>query len=115
MYRLGKKSDDNSRIRPVLVKFSNPSIKTNLVRNAFKLKDSIYSISIDKTKEGPNAFKMLLKEKKELEQNDQKIFRGMDVHNQRPTLGSENPKTQSKTTLNNSRANSCNLCYVYKC
>ena len=29
----------------------------------------------------------------------------MAVHNQSPTLGSENPKTQSKTTLNNSSAN----------
>ena len=31
----------------------------------------------------------------------------MDVHNQRPTLGSENPRTQSKTTLNNLSANPC--------
>ena len=37
----------------------------------------------------------------------------MAVHNQKPTLGSENPKTQSKTTLNNSSANSCNLSVIY--
>ena len=64
VYRLGRKSDDNSRIRSVLVKFSNPSIKTNLIRNAFKLKVSNYSISIDRTKEKRNAFKTLLKDKK---------------------------------------------------
>ena len=40
-YRLRRKSNDNSRIRPVLVKFPNPSIKTNLIRNAFKLKDTL--------------------------------------------------------------------------
>ena len=51
-------------IRPVLVKFSKPSIKTNLIRNAFKLKDSNYSVSIDRTKEECNTTKMLLKEKK---------------------------------------------------
>ena len=39
----------------------------------------------------------------------------MDKDNQRPTVESENPKTQSKTTLNNTSANSCNLCYLYKC
>ena len=33
----------------------------------------------------------------------------MAVLNQGPTLGSENPKTQSKATLNNSSANSCNF------
>ena len=38
---------------------------------------------------------------------------GIDVHNQRPTLRSENHKTQSKTTLNNSSANSCNLSVMY--
>ena len=70
VYRLGKKSDDNSRIRPILVKFSNRSIKANLIRNAFNLKDSIFSISIDRPKEKRNAIKKLLKEKKEHEQKD---------------------------------------------
>ena len=37
----------------------------------------------------------------------------MAVHNQRPTLESENPKTQSKTTLNNSNVNSCSLYVMY--
>ena len=37
----------------------------------------------------------------------------MDVHNQRSTLGSENPKTQSKATLNNSSAYSHNLYVIY--
>ena len=54
---------DNSRIRPVPIKFLNPSIKTNLIRNDFKLKDIINSISIDRTKEERNAFKRLLREK----------------------------------------------------
>ena len=44
---------------------------------------------------------------------NKKICPGNGLHNQRPTLGSENPKTQSKTTLNNSSANSCNLCGMY--
>ena len=67
------------------------------------MKDSNYSTSINRTKTEHNAFNMLLKAKKELEQKD--YVGGMPVHNQRPTLGSEIPKTQSKTTLNNS----CNL------
>ena len=70
VYRLGRKSDDNSRIRPFFVKCSNPSIKTNLIRNAFEFKDSNYSISIGRTKEECNPFKTLLKEKNELEQNE---------------------------------------------
>ena len=37
----------------------------------------------------------------------------MDVHNQRSMPGPENSKTQSKTTLNNSNANSCNLSVMY--
>ena len=37
----------------------------------------------------------------------------MDKDNQRPTLESENPKTQSKTALNNTIANSCNLYVIY--
>ena len=37
----------------------------------------------------------------------------MVVSNQMPTPGSENPKTQSKTTLNNSSANSCSLSVMY--
>ena len=37
----------------------------------------------------------------------------MPVHNQSPTLGSENPKRQSKTTLNISNANLCNLSVMY--
>ena len=37
----------------------------------------------------------------------------MAIHNQWPTLGSENTKTQSKTTLNNSVANSCSLSVMY--
>ena len=60
VYFLGRKSDDNSKILPILVKFSNPSIKTNLIRNAFKLKDSSYTISIDRTKKERKAFKTLL-------------------------------------------------------
>ena len=108
MYRLGKKSDDNSRIQPVLIKLSNPSVKMNLI---FKLKDSIYSISIDRTKEEHNAFEGLLKKKKELEQKGN--VGGMNVHNKRPTMGSENHKTQSKTTLNNLSVNSCNLSVMY--
>ena len=32
----------------------------------------------------------------------------MGVHNQRPTLGSEDNQIQSKSTLNNLIANSCN-------
>ena len=66
VFRLGKKSDDNSRIRRVIVKFSSLSLKTNLIRNVFKLQDSIYSISVGRTKEECNAFKKSLKEKKSL-------------------------------------------------
>ena len=37
----------------------------------------------------------------------------MDVHNQRSMPGPENPWTQSKTTLNNSSANSRNLSVMH--
>ena len=37
----------------------------------------------------------------------------MGVHNQAPNLGSENPKTQSKKTLNNSSANSRDLSFMF--
>ena len=37
----------------------------------------------------------------------------MDVHNHRPTVGPENPKTQSKATLKNLSANSYNLSVIY--
>ena len=37
----------------------------------------------------------------------------MDAYNQRSTLGSENPKTQIKTNLNNLSANLHNLSVIY--
>ena len=37
----------------------------------------------------------------------------MDVHNQRLILASQNPKAQSKTTVTNSSANSCNSFVMY--
>ena len=40
----------------------------NIIINAFKLKDSIYLIIINGTKEERNAFQTLLKKKKEVEQ-----------------------------------------------
>ena len=75
------------------------------------MKESAYSISADKTKEERIAFKTLLKEKKELEQKDMSgewmcIIKG-------PPLGSENPETQSKTTLNNLSVNSCNVSVMH--
>ena len=70
VFCLEKKSDNNSKMQLVLFKFSNPSIKTNIIRNAFKLKDNIYSISINRTREERNAFKKLLKEKERLNKKD---------------------------------------------
>ena len=64
VYRLGKKSDDNSRIRPTLAKFANPPVKTNLIRNTFKLKDSMYSISNDRTKSASYIQDVTEKEKR---------------------------------------------------
>ena len=75
------------------------------------MKESVYSISTDKTKEERIAFKTLLKEKKELEQKDMSgewmcIIKG-------PPRDSENYKTQRKTTLNNSRVNSCHVSVMH--
>ena len=52
------------------MEFENSSMKANVVRNAFKLKDSIYLISSYRTKEKSIELKTLLKEKKELEEKD---------------------------------------------
>ena len=72
------------------------------------MKDSIYSISIDRTREQRDAFKTLLNEKKELSQKDMWL-EWMYIMKSPPC----DPKTQCKITLNNSSANSSNLFVRY--
>ena len=70
IYRLGKKSEDASKIRPILIKFSNSLIKSKLLKNAYKLKGSAYAISIDRSPEERTKYKSLINEKKELESKE---------------------------------------------
>ena len=60
IYRLGSKSDTDPKNRPILVKFVNTSLKLKLIKNGFHLKNTGYSISIDKTMEERNGYKALL-------------------------------------------------------
>ena len=47
IYCLGSKMDTNPKYRPILVKFVSTSLKLKLIKNAFHLKNTSYSISID--------------------------------------------------------------------
>ena len=58
--------DTDSKSRPILVKFANTSLKLKLIKTAFYLKNTSYSIGIDKTIEERNSYKTLLRQKKEL-------------------------------------------------
>ena len=60
IYCLGSKSDTDPKNRPILVKFVNTSLKLKLIKNGFHLKNTGYSISIDKTMEERNGYKALL-------------------------------------------------------
>ena len=55
IYRLASKSDTDLKNRPILVKFVNISLKLKLIKNAFHLKNTGYSISIDRTIEECNS------------------------------------------------------------
>ena len=70
IYRLGSKSDTNPKNRPILIKFVNMSVKFKLIKNLFHLKNTSYSISIDKTIKERNSYKALFNQKKELEKGD---------------------------------------------
>ena len=70
IYRLGKKLDDASKIRPLLIKFNNTSMKSKLMRNAYKLKYSSYAISVDRSPEERVMYKSLLNKKRDLENKE---------------------------------------------
>ena len=67
IYRSGSISDTDPKNRPIFVKFVNASLKLKLMKNAFHLKNTHYSVSIDRTIEVRNSYKALLNQKKELE------------------------------------------------
>ena len=62
--------DTDSKSRPILVKFANTSLKLKLIKTAFYLKNTSYSIGIDKTIEERNSYKTLLRQKKELKKEE---------------------------------------------
>ena len=70
IYRLGSRSDTDPKDGPILVKFVNTPLKFKLIKNASHLKNTSYSISIDKTIEERNSYKALFNQKKELEKGD---------------------------------------------
>ena len=67
IYRLGSKSDTDPKCRPIVLKFVSTSLKLKLIKNAFHLKNTGYSISIDRTIEERKSQKALLNQKKEVE------------------------------------------------
>ena len=70
IYRLGSISDTDPKNRPIFVKFINTSLKLKLMKNAFHLKNTDYSVSIDRTIEVRNSYKALLNQKKKLEKEE---------------------------------------------
>ena len=56
IYSLGSKSDSDYKNRPILVKFVNTSLKLKLIKNAFHLKNTCYSISIDRNTEERKSY-----------------------------------------------------------
>ena len=70
IYRLVSKSDTDHKNRPILVKFVNTPLKLKLIKNALHLKNTGYSISIDRTIEERNSYKALLNQKKEREKEE---------------------------------------------
>ena len=70
IYRLGSISDTDPKNRPIFVKFVNTTLKLELMKNAFHLKNTDYSVSIDRTIEVRNSYKALLNQKKELEKEE---------------------------------------------
>ena len=62
--------DTDSKSRQILVKFANTSLKLELIKTAFYLKNTSYTIGIDKTIEERNSYKTLLRQKKELKKEE---------------------------------------------
>ena len=62
--------DTDSKSRQILVKFANTSLKLKLIKTTFYLKNTSYTIGIDKTIEERNSYKTLLRQKKELKKEE---------------------------------------------
>ena len=63
LYRLGKKQELSSKPRPLVATFPNSYLRNKLIKTAFKLKHTPYSISIDRTVEERNLYKKVLNER----------------------------------------------------
>ena len=70
LYRLDKKQEHSSKPRTLVVTFPNSSLGNKLIKTAFKLKCTPYSISIDRTVEERNLYKKVLNERNEMQNND---------------------------------------------
>ena len=62
--------DTDPKNTPILVKFANTSLKLKLIKIAFYLKNTSYSIGIDRTIEEHNSYKTILRQKKELKKEE---------------------------------------------
>ena len=70
LYRLGKKQELSSKPRPLVATFPNSYLRNKLIKTAFKLKHTPYSISIDRTVEERSLYKKVLNERNEMQNND---------------------------------------------
>ena len=61
---------DSSKPRPLVVTFQNPYLRNKLIKTAFKLKDTPYSISIDRTVEERSLYEKVLNKRNEMQNND---------------------------------------------
>ena len=70
LYRLGKKQELSSKPHHLVVTFPNSYLRSKLIKTAFKLKYTPYSISTDRTVEEGNLHKKVLNERNEMQNND---------------------------------------------
>ena len=70
LYRLGKKQELSSKPHSLIVTFLDSYLRNKLIKIAFKLKFTPYSIRIDRTVEECNLYKKVLNERNEKQNND---------------------------------------------
>ena len=68
--RLGKKREEENKVRPLLIKLKSLQIKNDILKKAFNFKNTGFAVSIDKTPEERQKYKKVLAEKEVLEKAD---------------------------------------------
>ena len=97
--------------RPILVKSVNLSLKLELIKNAFHLKNTSYLISIDRTIEKHNIYRALLNQKKELEKDE--MLGESEFKYRGPPWDQKKYKNQEEATLTKSTKNLKKLFFFY--